>query len=57
MPIDAAAREMIARGRLSDVRTYVRKLGARNLQEEGLQRVIEGWTSIDEVMRAIKQTA
>jgi type II secretory ATPase GspE/PulE/Tfp pilus assembly ATPase PilB-like protein len=57
MPIDAAAREMIARGRLSDVRTYVRKLGARNLQEEGLQMVTEGWTSIDEVMRAIKQTA
>jgi len=56
MPIDAVAREMIGRGAsAADVRTYIRKGGMLNLQEEGLQMVIEGRTSIEEVLRAIKQ--
>jgi type II secretory ATPase GspE/PulE/Tfp pilus assembly ATPase PilB-like protein len=56
MPIDAVAREMIGRGAsAADVRAYIRKGGMRNLQEEGLQMVIEGRTSIEEVLRAIKQ--
>jgi type II secretory ATPase GspE/PulE/Tfp pilus assembly ATPase PilB-like protein len=56
MPIDAVAREMIGRGAsTADVRAYIRKGGMRNLQEEGLQMVIEGRTSIEEVLRAIKQ--
>jgi type II secretory ATPase GspE/PulE/Tfp pilus assembly ATPase PilB-like protein len=56
MPIDAVAREMIGRGAsAADVRAYIRKGGMRNLQEEGLQMVIEGSTSIEEVLRAIKQ--
>jgi type II secretory ATPase GspE/PulE/Tfp pilus assembly ATPase PilB-like protein len=56
MPVDAVAREMIGRGAsASDVRTYIRKGGMLNLQEEGLQMVIEGRTSIEEVLRAIKQ--
>jgi general secretion pathway protein E len=56
MPIDVVAREMIGRGAsVADVRTYTRKSGMRNLQEEGLQMVIEGRTSIEEVLRAIKQ--
>jgi len=56
MPIDAVAREMIGRGdSAADVRAYIRKSGLRNLQEEGLQMVIEGRTSIEEVLRAVKQ--
>ncbi|HUU10744.1 MAG TPA: ATPase, T2SS/T4P/T4SS family [Phycisphaerae bacterium] len=56
MPIDDEARAMIARGAaLADLRTYARKLGMRNLQEEGLRLVIEGRTCIEEVLRAIKQ--
>ena len=54
MPIDDDAREMIGRSALTDLRTHVRKLGMRNLQEEGLRLVIEGRTSIEEVLRAIK---
>jgi type II secretory ATPase GspE/PulE/Tfp pilus assembly ATPase PilB-like protein len=46
---------MIGRSALTDLRTHVRKLGMRNLQEEGLRLVIEGRTSIEEVLRAIKQ--
>jgi general secretion pathway protein E len=56
MPVDAVAREMIGRGAgVADVRAYIRKSGMRNLQEEGLQMVIEGSTSIEEVLRAVKQ--
>jgi type II secretory ATPase GspE/PulE/Tfp pilus assembly ATPase PilB-like protein len=47
---------MIGRGASADdVRTYIRKGGMLNLQEEGLQMVIEGRTSIEEVLRAIKR--
>jgi len=56
MSIDAVAREMTGRGAsTADVRAYIRKSGMRNLQEEGLQMVIEGRTSIEEVLRAVKQ--
>jgi len=54
MPIDQEARAMIARGALADLRTYCRKLGMRNLQEEGLRLVTDGQTSVEEVLRAIK---
>ena len=56
MPLDAEAREMIGQGTaLSDLVTHLRKLGMRNLQEEGLAMVIDGRTSIEEVLRAIKR--
>ena len=56
MPVDGRTREMIARGTtLTDLFTRARKLGMRNLQEEGLTMVIDGRTSIEEVLRAIKQ--
>ena len=55
LPIDDEARELIGRGALTDLRTHARKLGMRNLQEEGLRLVIEGRTSIEEVLRAVKQ--
>ena len=57
MVIDDEARRLIAgRASASDLRVYARKRGMRNLQEEGLQLVIDGKTSVDEVLRAIKQT-
>lgn len=56
MPVGYDIREMIAQGAtLSDLLTHARKLGMRNLHEEGLDLVIDGRTSIDEVVRAIKQ--
>jgi type II secretory ATPase GspE/PulE/Tfp pilus assembly ATPase PilB-like protein len=57
MPLDTVAREMIGRAAPpADIRTYIRKSGARNLQELGIQMVIEGRTSIEEMLRAIKET-
>jgi len=57
MAIDDEARAMIGRGaNVADVRTHARKSGMRNLQEEGLALVIAGRTSIEEVLRAVKQT-
>jgi len=56
MPIDQEARALLEKGaQVSDVRGHARKLGMRNLQEEGLRLVIDGRTSIEEVLRAIKQ--
>jgi general secretion pathway protein E len=58
MSIDAEARDMIARNSsVQDLRIYARKQGMMNLQEEGLQLVTEGRTSIEEVQRAMKQTS
>ncbi|MBE3070845.1 MAG: Flp pilus assembly complex ATPase component TadA, partial [Planctomycetes bacterium] len=55
MPIDDEARDLIARGAsVTDLRTYARKMGMRNLQEEGLAQVIAGTTSIEEVLRTIR---
>ncbi len=54
MPIDEEARRLIARGALADLRTHCRTLGMRNLQEEGLRLIIDGRTSVEEVVRAIK---
>jgi type II secretory ATPase GspE/PulE/Tfp pilus assembly ATPase PilB-like protein len=57
MAIDDEARAMIGRGaNVADIRTHARKSGMRNLQEEGLALVIAGRTSIEEVLRAVKQT-
>ena len=57
MLIDAEARKLIAgRAGPADLRVYARKRSMRNLQEAGLALVTEGRTSIDEVLRAIKQT-
>jgi len=58
MPVDATIRDMIARNvSVADIRVQVRKEGMKNLQEEGLRKVIEGKTSIEEVLRAIKQAS
>lgn len=56
MPIDEEARRLIRQGAsVSDIRSHARKQGMRNLQEEGLRLVIDGTTSVEEVLRAIKQ--
>ena len=57
MAIGDEARAMIGRGaNVADIRAHARKSGMRNLQEEGLALVIAGRTSIEEVLRAVKQT-
>jgi len=54
MRIDEEGRRLLAGGALPDLRAHCRKLGMRNLQDEGLRVVIEGRTSVEEVLRAIK---
>jgi len=54
--LDDEARALLAGGAgPADLRTHARKLGMRNLQEEGLRLVAAGKTSIEEVLRVIKQ--
>jgi len=54
MPLDDEARRLLARRALTALRTHCRKLGMRNLQEEGLRLILDGQTSVEEVLRAIK---
>ncbi len=54
MPIDDQARDLLARRALTALRTHCRKLGMRNLQEQGLRLILNGQTSVEEVLRAIK---
>jgi len=54
MPLDDEARRLLARRALTALRTHCRKLGMRNLQEEGLRLILGGETSVEEVLRAIK---
>ena len=55
--LDDEARAMIGRGAdAADIRAHARKAGMKNLQEKGLALVIAGRTSIEEVLRAVKQS-
>jgi len=57
MPVDADARELLASGSsMSELRVHARKSGRWSLQEAGLQRVIEGVTSVDEVLRVMQKS-
>jgi type II secretory ATPase GspE/PulE/Tfp pilus assembly ATPase PilB-like protein len=58
MVVDPEMADLIAAGAgPADLRTHARKFGLRNLQEEGLELVTRGETSIEEVLRAIKMEA
>jgi len=54
MPIDDEARELLASGALTDLQAHCRRVGLRNLQEEGLRLILDGRTSVEEVLRVIK---
>ncbi|MDK1031707.1 MAG: hypothetical protein QGD94_06855, partial [Planctomycetia bacterium] len=57
MPVDVDARELLASGSsMSELRVHARKSGRWSLQEAGLQRVIEGVTSVDEVLRVMQKS-
>ncbi len=55
MEINDQIRELIRRGQsLNNIRAAARKNGMLYLQEVGLQKVIEGVTSMNEVLRALR---
>ena len=55
MIIDKAIRELlVGRPSIQAIRTAARKSGMRSLQEAGLQKVIAGITSVNEVIRVTK---
>ena len=55
MILDDQARKALASGRsVMEVRTLLRKQGQEFLQEEGLRKVVDGTTSVSELLRALK---
>lgn len=55
MEVNDQIRELIRRGQsLNNIRAAARKNGMLYLQEVGLQKVIEGLTSMNEVLRALR---
>ena len=55
MTLDDEARgRLAAGGSVTEVRTHLRKQGQEFLQEEGLRKVVEGTTSVSELLRVLK---
>jgi len=55
MVLDDAARQQLASGMsLTELRTHLRKQGQEFLQEEALRRVVDGTTSVSELLRILK---
>jgi len=51
---DEARGRLAAGGSITEVRTQLRKQGQEFLQEEGLRKVVEGITSVSELLRVLK---
>ena len=51
---DEARGHLAAGGSITEVRTQLRKQGQEFLQEEGLRKVVEGTTSVSELLRVLK---
>ncbi len=57
MIFDDAARRLLARGDLDELRTHLRRQKMLQLQEAGIFKVVEGATSISEINRAMGKDA
>ncbi len=54
MPLDDEIRELIVtRASIADIRTSAKKHGMQEMREDGLQKVLQGMTTPDEVMRVV----
>ena len=52
MTIDDNLRDMISRGGSTDqMKAYLRKLGVQTLRESGIEALLNGVTTLDEVVR------
>lgn len=51
---EAARRELASGSSVGEIRTLLRKQGQEFLQEEGLRKVVEGTTSVSELLRVLK---
>ena len=56
--LDDRARQELAAGRsVAEIRTMLRKQGQEFLQEEGLHKVVDGVTSVSELLRVLKSAS
>jgi type IV pilus assembly protein PilB len=54
VPFDESIRETVREGaKIENVRSYVRSLGMKSMQEDALDKIVHGITSVQEVMRVV----
>ena len=54
VPFDDAVREAVRDGtKIDEVRNYARGAGMRSMQEDALDKIVQGITSADEVLRVV----
>ncbi len=51
MPVTAEIRSLICEGRYGDISEMATRQGMKSLREIGLRKVIEGTTTVEEVLR------
>ena len=54
---DRARQELVAGRSVAEIRTMLRKQGQEFLQEEGLHKVVDGVTSVSELLRVLKSAS
>lgn len=54
---DRARQELVAGRSVGEIRTMLRKQGQEFLQEEGLHKVVDGVTSVSELLRVLKSAS
>ena len=58
VPFDESVREAVRDGaKIEEIRSYVRGLGIKSMQEDALDKIVQGITSVDEVMRVVPMEA
>jgi type IV pilus assembly protein PilB len=58
VPFDEGIRDAVREGaKIEEVRSYVRSLGMKSMQEDALDKVVQGITSVEEVMRVVPMEA
>lgn len=58
VPFDESVRDAVRDGaKIEEIRSYVRGLGIKSMQEDALDKIVQGITSVDEVMRVVPMEA
>jgi type IV pilus assembly protein PilB len=54
VPFDESIREVVREtGKIEEIRSYVRSLGIKSMQQDALDKIVQGITSVDEVLRVV----
>lgn len=58
VPFDESIRDVVREGaKIEEIRSYVRSLGIKSMQQDALDKIVQGITSVDEVLRVVPMEA